>query len=57
MSRLNGRHLLTIAEFCALTGVKPDTARDRCQRGALRCKKVKSRWRIYAGEADKQRGR
>lgn len=48
------RHVLTIAEFCELTGEKPDTVRKRCERGVYRAKKVGSRWRIYASEVKNQ---
>lgn len=51
------RNLLTVAEFCAVTGDKPDTVRRRLARGDLLGRKIGSRWRVFASEARKQGGR
>ena len=54
--RLAGRLLLSVAEWCELTGEKPATVQARLRRGTLRGKKVGDRWRIYASELRKHEG-
>jgi excisionase family DNA binding protein len=50
-SRLTGRRWLTVPEFAELTGVKPDTIRDRLERGVYAGRRVGGRWRVAASEA------
>jgi DNA-directed RNA polymerase specialized sigma24 family protein len=51
------RRYLSVDEFAAASGEKPDTIRKRCSRGLLRCRKTGSRWRIWAGELARVRAR
>lgn len=51
------RNLLTVAEFCAATGDKPDTVRKWLQRKTIKGLKVGSRWRVYASELRKRERR
>jgi excisionase family DNA binding protein len=50
-----GRRYLSVPEFAAATGAKPDTIRRRCERGLLRCRKTGARWRIWASEVERSR--
>lgn len=52
MSRLLGRHTLTVEEWCAETGDKPDTVRSRIRSGRIAARDLnegtgkRPRWRI-----------
>jgi excisionase family DNA binding protein len=51
------RNLLTVEEWCAATGMKPNTVRRQLREGRLRGRRTKSGWRIAAGElATRPRG-
>ena len=47
VKQLRRRRYLTVAEFCAATGAKPDTVRARCERGEYRCSKKGARFKQY----------
>ena len=49
-AQLLGRRYLSVSEFAEATGEKPDTVRNRCERGVYRCRKTGKRWRVWAGE-------
>jgi hypothetical protein len=55
MTQPRGRRYLSVPEFAAAAGLKPDTVRARCERGLLRCRKTGSRWRIWAQELERVR--
>ena len=55
MTQPHGRRYLSVAEFAAASGAKPDTIRKRCERGLLRCKKTGTRWRVWASELERVR--
>jgi excisionase family DNA binding protein len=51
VSFLDRRYKVTVAEYAEATGMKPDTVREWCRKGKLRCKKLGPRkWRILARE-------
>lgn len=53
---LLGRHTLTVAEYCALTGQKPNTVHRRIREGRLQARDLNAgtgkrpRWRIPVRE-------
>jgi Helix-turn-helix domain len=51
---VSGRRYLSVAEFAELKGIPAATVRKQCERGALHCRKTKSRWRIWVGGTDRQ---
>jgi DNA-directed RNA polymerase specialized sigma24 family protein len=55
VTQLLGKRYLSVAEYAALKGLKPDTVRWRLEHGRLRGRKngKGSRWQIPAGEATK----
>lgn len=51
------RTLLTVPEFCAATGAKPNTVRKQLREGRLPGRKTKSGWRVAARALRDTRGR
>jgi hypothetical protein len=54
--RLTGRVWLTPAEYVAMTGKPVDTVYKQLQRGTLRGRKFKGRWRVLASELRNREG-
>ena len=50
---MTNRRTLRVAEFIAATGMNDQTAREQLREGRLRGKKLKGRWRVYAGEVER----
>ena len=52
---LVGRRWLSVEEYAHLAGKSPAAVRKLCQRQRLRTRKTGSRWRIWAGELQRER--
>ncbi len=47
---------LTVAEYCSVTGTRPDTVRWQLRHGQLSGRRFKSGWRVLASELQPREG-